>query len=163
MKAIKISAFILFMILGLSTSTYGAQVEKPISLQIKDLTRWKNSPESSAIQQSLGAILRPRANYLRSLESLKEIKQYVPLFQRPFLLLEAEPNGFGGFFALVVFKNHPKVFSLWIYEIDKNVFELREIEPLKVTLNKIIMNDLADKKVVPYWVTDRAERNRPVA
>jgi hypothetical protein len=141
------------MIFGLSMSTYGAQVEKPISLQIKDLTRWKNSSEASALQQSLSAILKPRPNYLRSLDSLKEIKQYSFFFQRPFLLLEAEPNGLGGFFALVVFKDHSKVFSLWIYEIDKNVFELREVTPLKVTLNKIIMDELKDNGITPFWMT----------
>jgi hypothetical protein len=73
------------------------------------------------------------------------------LFQKPFLLLEAESNDFGGFFALVVFKDRPKVFRLWIYEIDKNVFEPREIIPLQVTLNKIIMNDLSNQKVKPFW------------
>jgi hypothetical protein len=156
MKAIKTLAFISFVIVSLSTLTYGAQVEKPISLQIKDLTRWKNSPEAPAIQQSLGAILKPRENYLRSVESLKEIKQYTSLFQKPFLLLEAESNDLGGFFALVVFKNHPKVFRLWVYEIDKNVFELREISPLQVTLNKIIMTDLADKRVAPFWMIPSA-------
>jgi hypothetical protein len=139
------------MILGFSTSTYGARPEKPISLQIESLTRWRNSLETPAIQQSLNAILKPRQNYLRSLESLKEIEQYAPLFPKPFLLLEAAPNDFGGFFALVVFKNHPKVFRLWVYEIDKNVFEFREIIPLQVTLNKEIMSELADKRVAPFW------------
>lgn len=80
------------------------------------------------IFESRARILKPRENYPRSLESMKKIKQYAPLFRRPFLFLEAEPNGFGGFFALIVFKDHPKVFSLWVYEIGKNVFELREIE-----------------------------------
>lgn len=152
MKAIKALAFISFAIVGLSTSTYGAQLEKPISLQIKDLTRWKNSSEASAVQQSLGAILKPRSNYPRFMGFTKEMEKYSSLFRKPFLLLEAESNDLGGFFALVVFKNHPKVFRLWVYEIDKNVFELREIIPLQVTLNEIIMNDLADKIVIPFWV-----------
>lgn len=152
MKTIKILALVLFLVFGFSVSIYGAQPEKPISLQIKNLTRWKKSYEAPAIQQSLGAILKPRQNYPRSLESLEEIKQYTPLFQKPFLLLEAEPNGFGGFFALVVFKGHPKVFSLWVYEIDKNIFEVREVTPLKVTLNKQIMNELADKRIAPFWL-----------
>lgn len=153
MKTIKTLVFISFMVFGFSVSAYSAQVEKPISLQIKDLTRWKNSPEAPAVQQSLNAILKPRQNYPRSLVSLREIKQYFSLFQRPFLLLEAEPNGFGGFFVLVVFKDDPRVFSLWIYEIDKNVFELREMTPLKMTLNKAIMDELKDNGITPFWIT----------
>ena len=152
MKTFKALASIWLIIFGFSIATYGANPEKPISLQIENLTRWKNSLETPAIQQSLNAILKPRQNYLRSLESMKEIKQYAPIFSRPFLLLEAESNDFGGFFALIVFNSHPKVFRLWIYEIDKNVFELREIIPLQVTLNKEIMSELADKRVTPFWV-----------
>jgi len=152
MKIIKVLALVSFLAFGFSVSTYGAQPEKAISLQIKNLTRWKRSHEAPAIQQSLGAILKPRENYPRSLESLKEIKQYSSLYQKPFLLLEAEPNDFGGFFALIVFKGHPKVFSLWVYEIDINVFEVREVTPLKVTLNKEIMNELEDKRITPFWL-----------
>jgi hypothetical protein len=153
MKIIKILTLVSFLAFGFSVSTYGAQLENPILLQIQNLTRWKNSTEAPAVQQSLGAILKPRRDYPRFVSFLEEMKQYTSLFRKSFLLLEAEANGFGGFFALVVFKNHPKVFSLWIYEIDKNVFELREITPLQVTLNKIIMSELEDKRVTPFWVT----------
>jgi len=48
---------------------------------------------------------------------------------------------------------HPKVFGLWVYEIDKNVFEVRDVTPLKVTLNKQIMNELEDKRLGPFWLT----------
>lgn len=152
MKILKMLVLAWLMIFGFSISTYGANPEKPISLQIENLTLWKNSLETSAVRQSLDAILKPRQNYPRFADFLEEVKKYNSIFNKPFLLLEAESTGFGGFFALVVFKSHPKVFRLWIYEIDKNIFELREIIPLQVTLNKIIMNDLADKRVNPFWV-----------
>ncbi len=143
----------MIMVFGLSISAYGAQSEKPISLQIKNLTRWKYSYEAPAVQQSLGAILRPCQNYPRFKDFLEEMKQYRSIFTESFLLLEAEPNGFGGFFALVVFKGHPKVLRVWTYEIDKNVFEVREVEPLRVTLNKEIMNELKAKEISPFWLT----------
>lgn len=131
----------------------GSRSEKPISLHIENLTRWKTSKQAPAIQQSLRAIVTPRQNYLRSTETFKEVKQYKKLFQKPFLLLDAEANDFGGFFALVVFKNHPKVLRLWIYEIDRDVFEIRDAVPLQVTLNKAIMSELADKRIAPFWLS----------
>lgn len=140
------------IVFSLSAQVHGAKSERPISLQIENLSQWRNSSKATAIQQSLGAILKPRQNYPRSLESLKEIKQYNLLIQQPFLLLEAEPNVYGGFFALIVFQNHPKVFRLWVYEVDKNVFELRMMTPLQVKLNKKIMNELDDKRIIPFWV-----------
>ncbi len=141
------------IVISFSAQVHGTNSEKPISLQIENLAHLRNSSKASAIRQSLVAILKPSPNYPRSLESLKEIKQYDSLFQRPFVLLEAEPNKFGGFFALIVFKNHPKVFRLWVYEVDKNVFELRMMTSLQVKLNKIIMSELDDKRIIPFWVS----------
>lgn len=152
MKVFKKLASTWLMIFSFPALLYGASPEKPISLQIKNLTRWKSSPEAPAIQQGLGALLKPRQNDLRITKPFKGMKEYTSIFKTPFLLLEAEPNGFGGFFALVVFKNYPKVLRLWVYEIDKNVFEIREILPLQVTLNKQIMNELEDKRVIPFWL-----------
>lgn len=153
MKIVKKLATAWLMIFSFPVLLYGVNPEKPISLQIKNLTRWKNSPEASAIQQSLDALLKPRQNDLRITKPFKGMKQYTSIFKTPFLLLESEPNGLGGFFALVVFKNHPKVLRFWVYEIDKNVFEIREILPLQVTLNKQIMNELEDKRIIPFWFT----------
>ena len=155
MKVIKklVSVFLItFVSLGVLFEAR-ASSENPISLQIENLTRWKSSPEAAAIKQSLRAILEPRPDYLRSPETLKELKQYTELFRKPFLLLQAEENGFGGFFALVVFKDYPKVLRIWIYEIDKNVFEIREAIPLRVTLNKRIMSELADQRMTRFWLS----------
>jgi hypothetical protein len=152
MKAVKRLASVWLIILNFPAVLYGSNHEKAISLQIENLTRWKNSLKAPAIQQSLGAILKPRQNYPRYKEFSEEMKQYTSIFKGPFLLLEVEPNDFGGFFALIVFKDYPKVLSLWIYEIDKNIFEVREVTPLKVTLNKQIMNELEDKRLAPFWL-----------
>ena len=95
MKVIKklVSVFLItFVSLGVLFEAR-ASSENPISLQIENLTRWKSSPEAAAIKQSLRAILEPRPNYLRSPETLKELKQYTELFRKPFLLLQAEENG----------------------------------------------------------------------
>ncbi len=153
MKIFKKLVSVCLLTFGFPVFLYGANFEKPISLQIENLTRWKNSSEAPAIQQGLGAILKPRRNYLRITEPFKGVRQYTSIFKKPFLLLEAEPTDFGGFFALVVFKSNPKVLRLWIYEIDKNVFEVREAVPLQATLNKKIMNELDDKRIAPFWLT----------
>ncbi len=129
------------------------QFEKPISLQIENLSHWKKSREALAIHQSLRALIKPRPEYPRYKEPFENFKRYRHLYKTPFLVLDAESGHFGGFFALIVFKDYPRVLSLWVYEIDKNVFEIREIEPLQATLNKVIMNELEDKRIVPFWIT----------
>lgn len=151
MKIIKKLTLVLLTTFTYSALLYGADSEKPISLQIADLSPWKNSPEAPAIQQSLDALLQPRRNYPRVTEPFKGASKYTSIFRKPFLLLETEPHDFGGFFALVVFRNYPKAFRLWIYEIDKNEFEVREVIPLRVNLNKTIMKELEDKRISPFW------------
>ena len=150
-----------FIVLGLLALIFGTEVfakptklyEKPISLQIENLTKWKNSPEAVAIRQGIKAMLQPRPNYPRVAEPFEGAKLYAPLYGKPFLTLEAKPGDFGGFFALIVFRDHPKVFRLWLYEIDKNVFEIREMVPLRATLNKEVMDALSDKRISPFWLT----------
>lgn len=140
MKIIKNFILTFLVTFNLSLISNGANLEKPISLQVTNLTRWKNSREAQAIQRALSS--RPKGD-----------NKYASVFKKQFLVLEAEPNDFGGFFALVVFKNYPKVLQLWVYEIDKNIFEVREALPLRVTLNKIIMSELEDRRLAPFWLT----------
>ena len=153
MRVYKKLASIGLLTFFVSVLIFAAKPERPISLQVENLTHWKNSPEASAIQKSLGAILNPHRKYQSTTENFKALRQYASIFRKPFLLLDAESNDFGGFFALVVFKSYTKVLRLWIYEIDKNGFEIREVLPLQVTLNKKIMNELADKRILPFWQT----------
>jgi hypothetical protein len=147
--------FLLFWLVAMSSfsTSYGIEPEKPLSLQIKNLTHWKNSAEAPAIQQSLGAILRSdRNDPTTSLE-------YVSIFKKPFLLLTVEPNALGGFFAVVVFKDYPKAFRLWIYEIDRHLYQIREAIKLSVTLNKEIMNELDDKRITRFWLAPHPYRH----
>lgn len=152
MKNIKIVS-ICFVVLSLSAQLCGAASEKPISLQIENLSRWKNASEASAIRKSLHAVLKPHPDHPQSAKLLKILKMNSSLIERPFLLLDVESNDFGGFFGLVVFKNHPHLLRLWVYEIDKNVFEVRDIEQLSVKLSKTIMDELKDSRITPFWLT----------
>lgn len=152
MKIIETSALALLLNFSFLNLLYAA-TEKPISLQISNLTRWKNSHEAPALRQSLGTILKKCGKSRQIIEPFDNVDKCTSIFKKNFLLLDAEPNDFGGFFALVVFKKYPKVFRAWIYEIDKNVFEVREMIPLRVTLNKAIMNELEDKRITPFWLT----------
>lgn len=79
------------------------------------------------------------------------MKHDILLPKSPFLLLEAESNPLGGFFALVVFKRYPKLFRLWVYETDKNVFEIREIEIIR-NLNNQVMDALSDPGLTKFWL-----------
>lgn len=118
---------------------YGSKSERIFSLEIKNLSRWVNSSEATAIKQSLK---NPFPEDLRTYSSIRN---------KPFLLLDAEPNSFGGFFAFIVSKDYPNVLRVWVYAIEKNRYEIREIIPLPATLNKQIVQELKDKQIAQFW------------
>src|ERR1700733_10722785 len=105
---------------------YGSKSERNFSLEIKNLNLWVNSSEATAIKQSLTTPLP------------EDLRTYSSTLNKPFLLLDAEPNSFGGFFAFIVSKDYPNVLRIWIYAIEKNRYEIREVTPLPATLNKQI-------------------------
>jgi hypothetical protein len=119
---------------------YGSKSERIFSLEIKNLNRWVNSPEATAIKQSLTTPLP------------EDIRVYSSILKKPFLLLDAEPNSFGGFFAFIVSKDYPNVLRVWIYAIEKNRYEIREVTPLPATLNKQIIQELKDKQIARFWL-----------
>ncbi len=128
--------------------------EKPLSLEITNLTRWKNSFMAPAIQQALGAMIRPRFDSPRAPAALEGLKKYAFLYSKPFLVLEAERNPFGGFWGTVVFEDHPQVLGLWIFELGQgsNIWELREVLPFRIKMPKTIKEQLVDKRVNPFWI-----------
>lgn len=128
--------------------------DKPLSIQIENLTHWKNSAEAQAVQQGLVAMTKARSCCPRAPEVMEDLKRFEFLYSQPFLLLEAEPNGFGGFWGVVVFYGYPRVFGLWLYDIDRDGtgWEIRSVKPFKFKIPKIILEQLTDDRVDPFWL-----------
>ena len=128
--------------------------EKPLSIQIENLNRWKSSPEALAIQQGLGERIKARPDYPRVAEPYEGAKKWSFLYGKPFLVLEAEPNPDGGFWGVLVFKDYPRVFGLWLYDLSKvgTAWEIRAIEPFNLKIPIPIMDQLADWRVTPFWL-----------
>jgi len=128
--------------------------EKPLSIQIENLTRWNKSTEARAIQHGLGERLKPRPDYPRVAEPFEGSKKWSFLFRKPFLVLEAEPNPYGGFWGVLVFKDYPKVFGMWLYDLSNEgaTWEIRSIESFKIEIPKVIRSQLNDKRLDPFWL-----------
>ena len=154
MKVRHLWVFELLMGLFCQLSQAGINYDKAISIEIKNLNRWKNSTEAPALQLALGGMIRQRPDNPRAPEFLRTVKPFAFLFSKPFLLLEAEPNPYGGFWGTVIFKDHPRVYGLWIFELgrDSNEWELREVLPFEIKMPKIIRHQLRDKRVKPFWL-----------
>ncbi len=101
----------------------------------------------------------PQVKQLYQLEATTSLKQgdfmgahtYRDVVKEPFLLVDSEENGFGGYFMLVVFKAHRKVYRLWVYKLSSGEFQLREMTPY-ISLNKALMDELSHADYFPYWL-----------
>jgi hypothetical protein len=147
MKIVSILALFFFANLYSFVGFCRPQDERPISLQFSNLSKWQSSSEALAIQKSLGA-------HVPAGGISNQIQQIIAAKKTPFLLLETERNRFGGFFALVVFKDYPKLLRLWVYEIDKGTFEIRDAISLR-NLNNPVMDALRNPGLSKFWIMPR--------
>lgn len=151
----KIIAFVIFSLAIVSVSTFGsktAHTSKPIILSHENLTRLKNSPVAKGVKKGFKSLASTRLKCPECAEPFQHAFQYTELYKKPFLIVEMEPMDFGGYFVLIVFRHHPKVYRFWLYEIDEGEFQLREIVPLEITLNKRLMDELNRNVYTPYWL-----------
>jgi hypothetical protein len=148
MKAIKNKALLFLFIFVFSNPLFASSSDELSSIQLRSLMKWRISPEAQAVQQSLHSALNqtnPRNKIL-----FEKIKNYPSLFKKPFLILDARSSGFGGFFAVIVFKGRSEAIRFWIYEIDDNVFEVREAIPIRHSVNPLI-SKFEDQRLIPFW------------
>jgi hypothetical protein len=131
----------------LAVNSQRSVADRPIVLSDENLTRLRNGLLARGIQDGFCSFLKtPQSSYRRFKEGFEAT------VQKPFMVVDAERNEFGGYFLLVVFQKHSKLYRLWLYETDKNKFEIREISPLKTTLNSELMTELGKKDYFPYWL-----------
>lgn len=137
----------------ISTFTSGAEYgSNPIVLTHPALTHLRNSQAVRSIRDAFESATTQRRRCFKCSESFPNALRYASLIGNPFIAVEMEANGFGGFFVLIVFKDHPKLFRLWVYETDAGKLQIRDMTPLPITLNIAIMNELADNAYAPYWL-----------
>jgi hypothetical protein len=145
--------FILMLLMALPTmGKESSRDSKPISLQPKNLLRWKNSPVTQGLRKAFARLLATRKSCPECAEPFEGAFRYMNLYTRHFLTVDMEPGDFGGYFVLVVMKDYPRVFEAWVYQIDKGEYQLRELNPLEPRLDKEVMDAIADRRLTSFWI-----------
>ena len=62
-------------------------------------------------------------------------------------------NGYGGKFSYLFFKTSNKIYSVWVYPIDKGVYQVRELRPRDPSekFKKHISKLRTNPKIVSLW------------
>ncbi len=150
-KVINLRFITIFLLLSTFLSSLGDE-SKPIVLSKENLTWLKNGAEAKSIQMAFSEATKVKKECPKCQEFFPGANKYLSLVRRPFLLVEKEPTDFGGYFVLIVFKNHRRVYRFWVYEIEKSLLQVREIVPWGVRLNKRMLDEFTDHAYDPFWV-----------
>lgn len=132
-------------------------LEHPIMLEKKHLECLKNSKVAQSIRINFDSILVRRRTCRECAEAIPREANFSPLYDLDYLMMKAEPNGFGGYWAHIIFKESPtRIYRLWLYPIDENTFQLRDIGTIIPTAKiKKTMTTLSGTKYSKYWITSK--------
>ncbi len=124
-----------------------------IEFEVLHLNCLKNSPAIKSIKSNFLRFYDLKKTCSECVDMFPEASTYSYLYKRDYLALAMGEHDFGGYFAFIIFKNDPLIYDVWLYEIDKGFFQIREFKPeephIKIR-NK--MQELAqDLKFSKYW------------
>jgi hypothetical protein len=125
---------------------------KPISLDGENLTNLRDSPMAKGVKEGFCTAIKAPVVCPDCVDNFMGAHLYRKVLKDSFLLVDSEENDFGGYFMLVVFKAHWKVYRLWVYRLSSGEFQLREMTPF-ITLNKALMDELGSRHYFPYWLS----------
>lgn len=80
------------------------------------------------IRRNFEEYIDRRDNCKDCFERIMNADFYSDVYSERFIVFEIEENGFGGYWIRIATKKDKiKFFRLWLYDIDEDVYELREI------------------------------------
>ena len=84
-------------------------------------------------------------------------KKFSNLYKSSLLSLGISRHSFGGYNLYVLFKGDPHVYRLWLYEVDRGHFQIREIAPesKRASISKQLLNK---ERLEEFWVDMAIER-----
>lgn len=109
---------------------------------------------AQAIRENFDKILGRRKTCRECAETIPRETNFSPLYKLDYFLVRAEPNDFGGYWAHIIFKESPtRIYRLWLYPIDKNIFQLRNIETIVPNVEiKKTMAKLSGSEYSQFWI-----------
>lgn len=108
-------------------------IDRVISTEKENLKCLKNHVVTRSIKDRFEKIIRRKRECTTCSPEFPREDNFSPLFGLNFLTLKIERNPFGGYFSYATFRESPRrIYRLWIYKIDDDVFRIREIKSIEI-------------------------------
>lgn len=113
----------------------------------------KNNIAVKSIAVNLKEIAATKRTCPKCVEAFPGASSFSHLLVRGYLALAMEQNGFGGYTISVVFQNDPHIFRLWLYPIESETFQIRNMSVDKFSKKdtKLTGQYAKESKYAKYW------------
>jgi len=113
----------------------------------------KNNIAVKSIATNLKEIASTKRTCPKCVEAFPDASSFSHLLGRGYLALAMEQNGFGGYTISVVFRNDPRVFRLWLYPIESETFQIRNMSIDKFSKKDTLLTGqyAKESKYAKYW------------
>ena len=79
-------------------------------------------------------------------------EKFIDIYTKKFLVIGFEPNDFGGVWAVIAIEGNPRdALLLWLYDVDRDKYDLRSVEKLPDSLDQELVHQLRDPAYRRYW------------
>ena len=120
---------------------------------IQELQEIYTTPIPAEIRRNFDDVLRIRDACPECPLGVLDGEKFLDVYTKKFLVLELEPHGFGGVWAIIAVEGEPRnVFRLWLYDIDENEYDLRSIEELPGALEEELVRQIQSLAYRHYWL-----------
>lgn len=148
---------IFFTGLLVSTFSFGEDTQcrfDYFAFDVDNLKCLKHHEAVKSIKKNLRDVKNLKKTCSKCEEPFSDAYKHLRLYGKKYLALNIEEHGFGGYTLYVLFDKESHAHKLWVYPIDKNVFQIRDIQilniPKKATLE--MLGFAKESKYAKYWV-----------
>ncbi len=78
--------------------------------------------------------------------------KFTDIYAKKFMVVGMEPNPFGGLWVIIAVEgNFKTAYLLWLYDIDRDQYDLRSVEKLSDFLDEKLGRQLSGPEYHQYW------------
>jgi hypothetical protein len=120
---------------------------------VRGLQEIYETPIPSQIRKNFNNIIETRKTCPECSLRVIDGEKFIDVYTKKFLVIGLSPDSFGGFWAVITVEGEPKsAFRLWLYDVDRDVYDLRSIEELPESLDKKLVQQLWGVAYRRYWL-----------
>jgi hypothetical protein len=121
--------------------------------QINGLSEIYDTPIPAEIRRNFDEYIQIRKDSADYRQSIFDGEKFMDIYAKKFLVIGLEANSFGGIWAVITVKaEENRVFRLWLYNVEQNVYDLRIISQLTGSFYEEFVENMSGSQYSDFWL-----------